>query len=288
MTTTSPLVQRALVATAAEMGSDVEIFGVPVDLPGRAVVFVRAPIRLVVKVETDPHRMLRETETLPKLAGRLPVPEVWFTAETGGQEDGRALAWVAAQSFLDGERLSQNSPNQAWTDAGSQLRVLHEMQLDDWPQHPSHPELANGWATQLAKEAKTVGLVDDTIATAFLQRTIVEIRSDREPVLIHGELSADHVLHAGETVTGLIDFGDCGIGDPAYDLANLTLWNYSKMEDVVRGYGSPIDGAISTEAFQADVKRFQIIRLLAGALWLNRFEFATTPYVAELYERLLD
>jgi aminoglycoside phosphotransferase (APT) family kinase protein len=40
------------------------------------------------------------------------------------------------------------------------------------------------------------------------------------PVLIHGDFAVEHVLVDTETgrVTGIIDFGDCGLGDPAYDV----------------------------------------------------------------------
>lgn len=40
-----------------------------------------------------------------------------------------------------------------------------------------------------------------------------------EPTLIHGDLAPEHVLvdtEAGDI--GVIDFGDCGLGDPAYDV----------------------------------------------------------------------
>lgn len=41
-----------------------------------------------------------------------------------------------------------------------------------------------------------------------------------QPVLIHGDFAAEHILVDTETgrVTGIIDFGDCGLGDPAYDV----------------------------------------------------------------------
>jgi aminoglycoside phosphotransferase (APT) family kinase protein len=40
-----------------------------------------------------------------------------------------------------------------------------------------------------------------------------------EPRLIHGDLGPQHILVAGGRVTGIIDWGDCGVGDPALDLA---------------------------------------------------------------------
>jgi aminoglycoside 2''-phosphotransferase len=43
-----------------------------------------------------------------------------------------------------------------------------------------------------------------------------------QPVLLHGDLSPDHVLFDGERVTSIIDFGDLMIGDAAWDF----LWIY--------------------------------------------------------------
>lgn len=46
---------------------------------------------------------------------------------------------------------------------------------------------------------------------------------DFEPVLIHGDLSPYHILYQPETgrLTGVIDFGVAGLGDPATDVGNL-------------------------------------------------------------------
>lgn len=54
-----------------------------------------------------------------------------------------------------------------------------------------------------------------------------------QPVLIHGDLSPEHILV--DTVTGeigVIDFGDCGMGDPAYDVGpDLTPWYHNAADD---------------------------------------------------------
>jgi len=46
---------------------------------------------------------------------------------------------------------------------------------------------------------------------------------DFTPVLIHGDLSPYHILYQPESgrLTGVIDFGVAGLGDPATDLGNL-------------------------------------------------------------------
>jgi aminoglycoside 2''-phosphotransferase len=44
-----------------------------------------------------------------------------------------------------------------------------------------------------------------------------------EPVLLHGDLSPDHVMWdaSSQEVTGIIDFGDMAVGDPAWDFVYL-------------------------------------------------------------------
>ncbi|MGV9677832.1 phosphotransferase [Nocardia sp. NPDC003482] len=37
--------------------------------------------------------------------------------------------------------------------------------------------------------------------------------------VVHGDLGPDHVLVEGDRLTGVIDFGDAHVGDPAIDLA---------------------------------------------------------------------
>jgi aminoglycoside phosphotransferase (APT) family kinase protein len=37
--------------------------------------------------------------------------------------------------------------------------------------------------------------------------------------VVHGDLGPHHIRVTGDDVTGIIDWGDCGIGDPAIDLA---------------------------------------------------------------------
>ena len=50
-----------------------------------------------------------------------------------------------------------------------------------------------------------------------------QISFDYEPVLIHGDLGVYHILYdpAQGRITGIIDFGTAGLGDPASDFACL-------------------------------------------------------------------
>jgi len=45
-----------------------------------------------------------------------------------------------------------------------------------------------------------------------------------EPRLLHADLTCSHVLDDGPTVSGIIDWADTEVGDPAVDLAGLWHW----------------------------------------------------------------
>ena len=50
-----------------------------------------------------------------------------------------------------------------------------------------------------------------------------------EPVLLHADLTRSHILVEGEHVTGVIDWADVSVGDPAVDFAGLYHWGGEAM-----------------------------------------------------------
>ena len=74
---------------------------------------------------------------------------------------------------------------------------------------------------------------------SFLERELFEAvyrrmlrfaaRCPEERALIHSDLHFDNILADGDRVTGVIDWGNAGYGDPLYDVAWLGRWNtYSR------------------------------------------------------------
>jgi aminoglycoside 2''-phosphotransferase len=67
-----------------------------------------------------------------------------------------------------------------------------------------------------------------------------------QPALIHCDLNGEHILCDPErgVLTGVIDWGDVTIGDPALDFVGLH-WQHGRafVEQVLRGYQGQIDGA---------------------------------------------
>ncbi|MEX1255962.1 MAG: phosphotransferase [Dehalococcoidia bacterium] len=67
------------------------------------------------------------------------------------------------------------------------------------------------------------------------------------PVLIHADLGMDHILvdEATASVTGVIDFADARVGDPALDFAGLTG---GLREAAVQGYAAAPDATLLVRA----------------------------------------
>ena len=64
-----------------------------------------------------------------------------------------------------------------------------------------------------------------------------------EGVLLHGDLKTDHLLAMDGELTGVIDWGDASIGDPAWDLARASMMRPGEFEPLLAGYpGAEVPG----------------------------------------------
>lgn len=59
--------------------------------------------------------------------------------------------------------------------------------------------------------------------------------------VIHGDIEPPHMLHSGEQFTGVIDFGDVAIGDPAADFGFLWELGEQFVDGVIENYSRPPD-----------------------------------------------
>lgn len=68
------------------------------------------------------------------------------------------------------------------------------------------------------------------------------------PVLLHGDLSPDHILGdvARCALTGVIDFGDCMIGDPCWDLIYILEDYGDDLLDLFLSFYAPHEKATAT------------------------------------------
>ena len=121
------------------------------------------------------------------------------------------------------ERLTSMRRREAATAVGRFLRQLHGIdrsivevcRLEVIDAAILRDRVASLALTTLAQ----LGEPSRTFAAQVLAQSVL---TPPEPVLLHGDLSPEHVLaDADGTVTGVIDFGDIAVGDPAWDFVYL-------------------------------------------------------------------
>lgn len=109
-------------------------------------------------------------------------------------------------------------------DLGAKLRRIHAVT-------PS-PELASVWKSHwprgfdefLARQLDLLLGHADVAVLPFaseLRSAPVAGLGPSWPVLLHGDIEPDHLFVDGESISGIIDFGDAKIGDPLYDFVTI-------------------------------------------------------------------
>ncbi|WP_045233413.1 phosphotransferase [Deinococcus pimensis] len=192
----------------------------------------------------------REARLLAWLAARLPldVPTPRYVGRPSG---------VFARPFLGSTRLS-GVPALRW-DApldvsavgetlGAFLRVLHGQ--DQARAHALGLEVEDGdlseWTEEalsdlaLAVERGDVPRGDATFWRGVLDASPAPFVGP--PALLHGDLAAEHVmLDVAGRITGVIDWADTAVGDPARDLAGLVHWGGAALLDAALGAYGGVD-----------------------------------------------
>ncbi len=121
---------------------------------------------------------------------------------------------------------------------GEFLRQLHRVDPQEAVRHGARDARSSFTAARAVRERMRQDVLP--LISADLQRPAAELL-DRlaQPVtevrVIHGDLGPNHIRVDGEAVAGVIDWGDCCVGDPALDLS----WT-------VFGAGPDFAGAVRT------------------------------------------
>ncbi|HWC22478.1 MAG TPA: aminoglycoside phosphotransferase family protein [Flexivirga sp.] len=208
-----------------------------------------------LKVDADPARIQREAHAMTL----APIP----TAEILWQRPSvLALKTLSGGPLgLLGEPSTRSSA--AWVAAGAAIRKLHQAPLPPWV-GPGPDEIAAeldercDWL--VANDVLPVDLVtrNRAVAAAALR--------DWSPVFRHGDLQIAHVfIDEDDEVAGILDWSEAAQGDALYDLATLTLGHPEHLDDLIAGYGSPVDRDV--------IRGWWSVRSLHAARWLIEHGF---------------
>ena len=151
----------------------------------------------------------KEVELLPDLASQLPVEVPCFEYVSRDP-------WLVVYPLIRGEPL---------TDAADGVHVfldaLHAVGLDSVrAPRPDWLETYREQADEFRRLVLPLLDADERPGGAALLGE-VETLTGFEPALTHSDLGPGHMLCRGGRLTGVIDWGDARIGDPAIDYAWL-------------------------------------------------------------------
>lgn len=268
------------------------VHAVLVDEPERAVFQTCSPdgAPVFVKVDTAADRHCGESRVLVAAAqAGIPVPVVLLADPAPP-----ALLVLAP---LAGAPLPVDAPAGAWADAGRQLRRLHDLTPPAGtprfgggtrallPARSTWQDFLVTWADREAGLAVGRGLVPARAAAWVARQVRAAVAATVEPPcrLLHGDCQPDHVLVDGETVTGFLDFGDAGTGDPAWDLAVLTLDSPDRLPDVLHGYRP---GGTLPDALPTMIPTYHALRHLTAANWLSTRDRDSSRQITALLRRI--
>lgn len=157
-------------------------------------------------------------------------------------------------NFVDGRSLGDvrdaMQPGDLLTLAvqlGSLVRTLHETDLRNAKVHrPTWDVYLEMLATHRAdcgnRQRAWAALPERLIQQipGYLSSNPSLADTTRAPVLLHADITADHALmqndEQGWRITGLIDWGDAMVGDPAYELLALHLDAFNCDKALLRAY----------------------------------------------------
>jgi aminoglycoside phosphotransferase (APT) family kinase protein len=166
----------------------------------------------------------KEQKWLPVLAPHLPLA-VPLPVAAGDPEEDFPYPWGVVQ-WLPGELATLDrldDPVQAALDLAAFVLALQSIDSTGGPEH--HRGLPVRLGDEMVRQgiAGLRGDVDADAVTAEWMRVMAAPDYDGPPVWFHGDLSYLNLLVEDGRLTGVIDWGACGVGDPAIE--TIIAWS---------------------------------------------------------------
>ncbi|MEU8230950.1 aminoglycoside phosphotransferase family protein [Actinoplanes sp. NPDC048967] len=169
----------------------------------------------------------KENRWLPELAGHLPLP-VPSPVAVGRPGAGYPYPWSVRQ-WLTGDTLEDAAEVDRLRlarDLGEFLTVLRQAPVAGPPggRHSffrgCHP---SAYADGVEQALKDLGDAVDVPACRAVWAEALDSAWESAPVWFHGDIAVGNLLVRDGRLAAVIDFGTCGVGDPACDL--VIAWN---------------------------------------------------------------
>jgi aminoglycoside phosphotransferase (APT) family kinase protein len=182
---------------------------------------------LLVRMPAAAHyiaQVEKEQRWLPRLAAALPLP-IPAPVAVGAPDHGYPFPWSIC-AWIDGETVAAAGDLDhalLARDLAGFLLALHAIDATDGPAAGPHNFHRGGdlavYDSQTRSAAQTLGDQIDSAAALALWDAALAARWTRPPVWIHGDVAPGNLLVREGRLAAVIDFGTCGVGDPACDLA---------------------------------------------------------------------
>ena len=192
----------------ASAGTDNAIYRLGDDLA------VRLP-----RIHWSVDNVAKEQKWLPVLAPHLPLA-VPLPLAAGEPEEAFPYPWGVVQ-WLPGELATLDrldDPVQAALDLAAFVRALQSIDSTGGPKH--HRGLPIRLADEMVRTdiAGVRGEIDGDAVIEVWDRVVTAPDYDGPPVWFHGDLSYLNLLARDGKLTAVIDWGSCGVGDPAIEM----------------------------------------------------------------------
>lgn len=168
-------------------------------------------------------QVAKEQSWLPKLAAHLPLP-IPKPLAMGAPSADYPFHW-SVMTWLPGAPLNfltKNTQQGVAVELATFLNAMRDVPVADGPTAGAHNFYRGGDLRIYDQEVRhclhQLGRLVD--GDAIIERWTRACHSDwtREPVWVHGDIAAGNLLVIQDRLSSVIDFGCCGIGDPACDL----------------------------------------------------------------------
>jgi aminoglycoside phosphotransferase (APT) family kinase protein len=228
--------------------------------------------------ERNVRQLRKERHWLPKLAPHLPLA-IPVPRAIGYPGDGYPFEW-AVYRWLEGEPATEAPIRDlvvAAADLAGFLGAMQRVAAAGGPPPGEHnffrgAPLAQRDEAARAAIAKLGSEIDGAAATAAWHEALRAPEWDRPPVWIHGDLDARNLLVQDGRLSGAIDFGGLGVGDPACDV--MVAWKVLSpdareifrdalsVDDATwaRGRGWAVSQAVGALAYYTEETNPQLVR----------------------------